>query len=121
MIDIALDPITNDLVFSDFDFQLVDEIEQIMQNLAVRLRFFLAEWYLNINIGLPYYQIFFVKAPNEIQVESILKEEIVTTRGIRELTSFSSNFDKTKRVFSIKFSARTVSNEEILKEMEIPV
>ncbi|MEM0173067.1 MAG: hypothetical protein QXI16_01010 [Sulfolobaceae archaeon] len=121
MIDIALDPITNDLVFNNFDLSLVDDLDQIAQNLAIRLRFFLAEWYLNIDIGLPYYQIFFVKSPNEIQVESVLKEEIVNTRGVAELLSFSSTFDKAKRIFSVKFTARTVENEEIMKEMELPV
>ncbi len=121
MIDIELDPITNDLVFREFDFDLVDDVEQIMQNLAIRLRFFLGEWYLNITVGLPYYQLFFIKAPNEIQIESVLKEEIVTTRGIAELTSFSSNFDSRRRIFTVRFGARTTTNEELLKEMEIPV
>lgn len=121
MIDIALNPISNDLVFEDFDFQLVDDTRQIAQNLAIRLRFFLAEWYLDITQGLPFYEVFFVKAPNEIQIESVLKAEIVNTRGIIELTSFSSNFDPARRLFSVKFSARSISGEDLIKELEIPV
>lgn len=121
MIDIGLDPVTNDLVIDDFDFTLLDDTKQIAQNLAIRLRFFLAEWYLDITQGLPYYEIFFVKAPNEIQVESVLKAEIVNTRGIVELTGFSSNFDARRRIFSVRFSARSISGEELMKELEIPV
>ena len=121
MIDIALDPISNDLVFEDFDFALLDDTRQIMQNLAVRLRFFLAEWYLDITQGLPYYQVFFTKAPNLIQVESILKNEILTTRGIVELISFVADFDAKKRIFSVNFSARSISGEELQKEMELQV
>lgn len=121
MIDIALDPVSNDLVLEDFDFNLVDDTKQIAQNLAIRLRFFLGEWYLDITQGLPYYEIFFVKAPNEIQVESALKAEIVNTRGIVELTGFTSTFDARKRLFSVRFSARSISGEELMKELEIPV
>lgn len=121
MIDIALDPITNDLVFEDFDFDLVDDTRQIMQNLAIRLRFVLGEWYLDITAGVPYFEVFFIKAPNQIQIESILKEEIVNTRGIVELTSFESDFDTRNRVFSVKFGARSISGEELLKELELQV
>jgi hypothetical protein len=121
MIDIALDPITNDLVFEQFDFDLVDDTRQIMQNLGIRLRFFLGEWYLNINIGVPYYQFFFIKAPNQIQIESILMEEIVNTRGIIEITKFQADFNERSRRFSVNFGARSISGEELLKELELPV
>lgn len=121
MIDIALNPLTNDLVLTDFDFQLVDDTRQIMQNLAIRLRFVLGEWYLDITSGVPYFEFFFIKSPNQIQIESILKEEIVNTRGIVEIISFQTEFDKRKRVYSVKFSARSISGEELLKELEIPV
>jgi hypothetical protein len=109
MIDFALDPVSNDLVFQKFDFGLVDDTKQIMQNLAIRLRFILGEWYLDITQGVPYFEVFFRKAPNQIQIESILKEEIVTTRGILELTGFESQFDQKRRIYSVKFSARSIS------------
>lgn len=121
MIDIALDPLTNDLVFTDFDFALVDDTRQIMQNLAIRLRFVLNEWFLDVTQGIPYFEFFFVKAPNQIQIESILKEEIVNTRGIVEITSFSADFNIRTRVYSVRFGARSISGEELLKELELPV
>lgn len=121
MIDFELDPVTNDLVFVNFDFGLVDETAQIMQNLSIRLRFVLAEWYLDITQGIPYYQEFFKKKPNQIQIESVLKEEIVQTRGIIELTKFEADFDKRRRIFSVSFGARSISGEELLKQMELPV
>lgn len=121
MIDIELDPISNDLVFTGFDFRLIDNVGQIMQNLSIRLRFVLAEWFLDITQGIPYFEFFFIKAPNLIQIESILKQEIVTTRGILELISFTSNYESRRRIFSVRFSARAISGETLLKEMELPV
>lgn len=121
MIDIALNPVTNDLVIQDFDFALIDDVPQIMQNLAIRLRFVLGEWFLDITQGIPYYEEIFIKNPNQIQIESVIKQEIVQTRGIVELTSFEADFDKRRRIFSIRFGARSISGEELLKEMELPV
>ncbi len=121
MIDLELDPITNDLTFRNFDFGLIDDTKQIMQNLAIRLRFVLGEWYLDITQGIPYFQEFFIKNPNQIHIESVLKTEIVRTRGILELISFASSFDKRRRIFSVNFRARSISGEELQKELELPV
>jgi len=120
MIDFALDQETNDLIFKNFDFFLFDDTNQIMQNLAIRLRFVLGEWFLDITQGVPYFEVFFKKSPNQIQIESILKQEIVNTRGIIELTAFESSFDQAKRIYYVKFSAKSIFGENLIKEMELP-
>lgn len=106
MIDFALDPKTGDLLIENFDFALVSDVDQIAQNLAIRLRFFNGEWFLNILEGIPYYQYFFIKNPNQIQVESFLKDEILNTPGVTELTAFSSDFDGSKRKFTVEFACK---------------
>lgn len=116
MIDLALNPSTNDLLFENFDFSFVDGINQIAQNLNIRLRFFQGEWFLDTLAGIPYYQFIFVKNPNQIQVDSFLTQEIYNTDGITGITSFASNFDGQSREFSVNFTASTES--ETL-EMEI--
>lgn len=121
MIDIAVDQKTNDLIFREFDFYLIDGVDQIIQNLSIRLKFILGEWFLDITQGIPYFESFFIKAPNLIQIESILKDEIVTTRGIAELLTFEANYVALNRKFVVKFQARADSGEIILKEMELPV
>lgn len=119
MIDIALDPTTGDILLVDHSAQLVQDIDQVAQNLAIRLRFILGEWYLNILAGVPYYEYFFVKSPNQIQVESFLKEAIVDTPGILQITSFSSAYDNAHRRFSVNFSAQTESGNLTLN-LELP-
>jgi hypothetical protein len=109
MIDIALDPKTGDLVFEDFDLALVGGVDQIAQNLAIRLRFIQGEWFLNILAGIPYYQYFFIKNPNQIQVETFLKDEISNTAGIIDITSFSSDFDGVNRKFTVNFGCRSIN------------
>ena len=111
MIDLALDPTTGDLLLENFDAQLVRGIDQIAQNLTIRLRFILGEWYLNILAGIPYYQYIFIKDPNQIQVETFITEEIANTTGVQEITAFSSDFNGINRGFSVNFSCITVDGD----------
>jgi hypothetical protein len=118
MNDLAFDN-AGDLLIEDYDISFVSGVDQIVQNLAFRLRFFLGEWYLDTEAGIPYYQDFFIKAPNQIRVESVLKQEILNTEGIVDLTAFSSDFNSSLRKFSVIFSAST--NEGIINlEVEVP-
>lgn len=119
MIDIALDPVTGDLLIDNFDLQLVSDIDQIAQNLAIRLRFIEGEWYLDILAGIPYYQYFFIKNPNEIQMQSFLTNEIVSTNGITELKNYAMKFDGQQRVFTVNFSCIAI-NTEMQIELTLP-
>ena len=119
MKDFALDPSTGDLLFENFGFTFVDGVNQVSQNLAIRLRFILGEWFLNTLAGLPYYQYFFIKNPNQIQVETFLKNEISNTRSVTEITSFSSTFDGQSRLFTVVFGCKAL-DETIEMELDIP-
>lgn len=116
MNDLALDPTTGDLLIVDFDLAIVSGVDQIAQNLAIRLRFILGEWYLNTLAGLPYYQYFFIKNPNQIQVETFLKDEISNTTGVIQITSFSSAYDGQNRKFSVNFACQTIDGNLELEE-----
>ena len=115
MIDISLDSTGDDILIRDFDLVLIDEVDQIAQNLKIRLRFFLGEWYLDTQAGLPFYSDILVKAPNQYRVESLIKQEIVDTEGVEEITSFTSNYDGANRRFSVQFEATTVSGTAALE------
>lgn len=119
MIDFALDPTTGDLVFENLEFAFVSDVDQIAQNLAIRLRFIQGEWFLNIFAGIPYYQYFFIKNPNQIQVETFLKDEIANTRGVIAINSFSSDFNGNTRKFSVNFGC-TVIDDTIEMELDLP-
>lgn len=122
MIDIGLDPLTNDLAISNFDLTLVSDRDQIAQNLGIRLAFVLQEWYLDITAGIPYFEDFFKKAPNQIQIESVLKEEIVNTLGVLEILAFSSDYNPSgsqARTFTVNFQVSTVAGN-LQIEQELP-
>ena|SRR5690606_17884111 len=106
MIDLKLDQ-KGDLLISDYDLSLIEGQDQISQNLAIRLRFVLGEWYLDIESGIPYYQDIFIKSPNRNRIETIIKDEIVNTQGINRLLSFQSDYQPITRKYSVRFQCET--------------
>ena len=120
MIDIAIDQLTGSLAFRDFDLVLVDDTVQIQQNLVIRLKFILGEWYLDITQGVPYFEDFFIKNPNQIRIESVLKQEIINTPGVVELLAFDSSYEDTTRKYFVNFTVRTISGQLLSVEEELP-
>lgn len=121
MIDIGIDQSNGDISFSSFDFRLVDGVDQISQNLYIRLKFVLGEWFLDINQGVPYYEDIFKKNQNQIIIENVFKQEIVNTRGIEEILFFESDFNREKRIFYVSFRVKTISGDALNQEFELPV
>lgn len=120
MIDIALDQLTGSLAIENFDLVLIDDTNQIKQNLLIRLKFIFKEWYLDNTQGVPYFEDFFIKNPNQIRIESVLKTEIVNTDGVVELLDFESTYDDRLRKYSVRFTVRTISGEALQIEEELP-
>ena len=116
MKDLGLNPITHDLIISNFDLVTIDDVDQITQNLGIRLRFFLGEWFLDVTAGLPYYQSIFQKSPNQINVESAIKAEIVNTKDISEILNFTSNYTSSNRKFDVRFTALTSSGPVTIEQ-----
>ncbi len=114
-LDLALDPDTHDLSIVDNDLQIVSDADQLEQNLKIRLQFFLAEWFLNINNGLPFYSDILVKNPNIPNIDSIVKAQIIDTNGVEEILEYISSFDNTTREYSINFTVRTEFGESDLQ------
>jgi len=107
MIDLALDRGTHDLYIPADDLVLVTGLEQLQQNLTIRLRFFLREWFLDENAGVPYYDDILIKNPNVPDIENILKSYILDTPDVIELLEFDTVFEPTQRTLEVSFKART--------------
>ena len=86
MSDLYLDPLTHDLVLSGSDLRLTDTDEILIQRLKIRLEFLLGEWFLNVNLGIPYTQIIFEDGANNLDVVYfIFSTEIRAVEGVDTL------------------------------------
>ncbi len=111
--DIALDTATSDLTLTNGDLFLVRESDFVAQYLRQKLRLFLAEWFLDESAGVDYFDRVFVKNPRAVEVDSIFKNQILSTPGIIELLSYAAVLDGSTRSMSINFRARCTDGEII--------
>ena len=112
--DLALSNDTGDLDLSDGDLYILSGVDAVAQFLSQRLRFFLAEWFLDESKGIPYYDKIFVKNPNPVVVDSILKTEVIQSPGVQELVSFNLDLDFITRRLALDLEAISESGEPII-------
>jgi hypothetical protein len=107
MSNIALDYTgqTGDLDLTGHRLNLTTGEEAIEQNLRIRLRFFLEEWFLDTRLGIPYFREVLIKNPNMLLVQSIFRNAILTTTGISTVNTLTSELDKSTRSLSLYFTA----------------
>jgi hypothetical protein len=96
---------TGDLDLTGHRLNLTTGEEAIEQNLRVRLRFFLAEWFLDRSQGIPYYRDILVKNPNLLLVRSLFRTAILNTTGISSVDSLDLTLDKQARKLTLAFQA----------------
>jgi len=110
MKDLLLNPITGDLALTlkDTDLVIVDGVDEIVQQLKIRFRFFLGECLFDPSKGINYFGQVFVANPNLGVITNLFKKVIIGTGGVNNLLSFSISYDKKKRVLSTSFSVNTL-------------
>lgn len=107
----------DDIDFSQDDLQVIDGIEAIAQHIRIRLRFFLAEWFLDQRIGVPYYRQILIKVANENIVRETLSRVIIDTPGVASLEEFAFTFGITERQarkLLLDFLAKTDTGETLV-------
>lgn len=116
--DLTLDPITNDLQITNRDLIVIqDTTDAIVQRLRIRLKFFKAEWFLNLEFGLPFTQTIFVKGVTQGEVDSLFRTQILGTPGVIELLTFTSTLDPASRAYTTTFSCRASTGDTIILEV----
>ena len=110
MSDIALDS-DGDILIENNAMVLAEGDDAIVQQLTIRFRFVLGEWFLDIRLGIPYFGEILIKNPDLSRVRGIFKQTILTTPGIDSLETFSLTFAGAERKLSVDFRARKTDGE----------
>ena len=77
------------------------------------------EWFLNTEIGVPWFDKVFVKNPDLSAIDIILKTTILGTSEVEELLAYKSSLDRTRRVFSVAFTALSIYGEVVFNTLEL--
>lgn len=120
--DLALDPDSWDLDTKNGDlyFAGAENSTGIIQYLRQKLSLYLTEWFLDQSRGVPYHDEVFVKNPDRAVLDTIFKDEILSTPGMVELTSFDLTLDGETRRGKLTFEGRSVEGEISFSE-ELPL
>lgn len=120
MTDLALvldvddeNPVANDLRLVDGQLVLVTGTESIRQDLAVRLRWFKGEWFLDRRTGVPWFQSILGHKAADATVERIIRRVIQATPGVEAIVSLSISRDSVERDIAISFRARATTGDVI--------
>ena len=107
MIDLALDVLTHDLVIKNNDLVLLDGAERVRQQLAIKLKLWTGEWFLDTEFGTPYLTDILGKQISLAGSVAALKASIMAVDGVQTITRFTFDFNRSARVLSVEFDVMT--------------
>ena len=106
--DLRLDDLTHDLMIVDGAPQIVADVAQAIK---IRLSTVRGEWFLDTELGIPYFEDLFVKAPDLGRVRSIYRQEIIDTPGVLDVRTIDLDYAPATRELTISFNADSDAGE----------
>lgn len=111
MTDIYLNPSTDDIDIQNGLIRLTSTVaEATRQRLQISLNTYRGEWFLDISIGIPYFQMV-LKENGRDFADTIIMQAIREDAGVRSITEFSSRVVGNSYLAS--FTATTTDDEII--------
>lgn len=112
-VDLALNRKDRDLVFETnangfATLKFIDGADRILQKIVITLNMWLRDWFLDQSLGVPYLETIFPKQTRNSTRESIIRAQIMSVVGVRQILDFSLAVDPATRLMSINFVADTV-------------
>lgn len=110
MSDIRLND-DGDIYLNEGSSELTTGQDSILQSLSQRINTFLGEWFLDTDLGVPWFEQILVKGPEPAILDAVLKRVILETPGILQLKTFDIQIDSALRKMKLVFDARTVDGD----------
>lgn len=104
-----------DLDIQNNNFVLVDGISALRDRLRTNLRTFKGEWYLDPQLGVPYFSTVFKKPVNFGALNTVFSNIIRGTEGVKSLNSLSLDLNSSTRELTVDFRV-SADNGTILEE-----
>lgn len=106
MLDLALTT-DHDLDTSTLDLRLADGAEQVKQQLLIKLKLWVGEWFLDTEFGTPYLQQILGKQLTLSGAIAALRKSILEVEGVTQIVTLSYRFSNSTRILSVTFTADT--------------
>jgi hypothetical protein len=116
--NLALDPINHDL-YLDANGQISITPAPLDQRIDCRLRTFLGEFWLDVTLGIPYFQEILKKNPDMQAVRAAFASEIQKVPGVKTLESLEVSMDRAQRKLTVTFSVTGTDSLIYFKTTEV--
>jgi hypothetical protein len=108
---------SGELVVTDFDLVKIINGDAIEQDIRTALRTFKGEYFLNTNVGLPYFQEIFKKGTSPLIIQNRFKTAILARPGVKNFESFEIEIDTALRQLNIEFTVNTDAGSIYMQEV----
>lgn len=105
-IDLKLND-THDLAIEDGDLVLLQDEYEVIQSAKIRLLFIKGEWWLDLLMGVPWFDEMFRIVYSLRQKQDVLKNTILETEGVRRITKFDFGVDLINQGSLVEFAVET--------------
>lgn len=96
-----------DIAMVDGGLKIVSGIDETKQLLDQTLSAAQGDWFLDTDIGMPFFQDILKKSTTVFEIESIYLDAINALPGVLDIETFDLSLDPGTRVLSISFRVRT--------------
>ena len=76
-------------------------VEYVTQKLSQTFNFWKGEWFLNLNAGLPMFELVIGQPYDAALVQSIFQDAALKTRAVSDVFTIATAFDSGRRVLSV--------------------
>lgn len=116
MNDLELDLTNSDLVINKLgDLQLLNTEEKVARQTAqINLLTFRGEWFLDLDLGVPYFQRILRRGATKELVDSILQDVVNNSYNIQRITKWRSSLDKVTNTYNLEIFEGVVDSGEIV-------
>lgn len=114
MRNLYLDSSTYDIVIgNDYNLRFTSTLtEYISQKIENALSTFLGEWFLDVDLGIPFYERILKKRADIDDVNNIFLVAITDIPEVEEVIEFNTTFDQANRTYTVTFKVRA---EEVVE------
>jgi hypothetical protein len=111
--DLALDPVTGDLLVAGGDLAVIRGAAAIAQDWGLRMTLFKGEWKLDRRVGIDFQNLIFDRKPSDALLRHVFEAVTRETAGIASIERLEFVFDRRTRALTVNAAATSVSGEAI--------
>lgn len=99
---------------------LVEGVDAIVQRYRVRLKFFLGEWFLDRNQGMPYVEKILTHNPDRVLIRSLFRRALLSVPGTKDVRELELEVDTSTRRMRLRQLSTVLVNNQVVTLTERP-